>query len=237
MGRNPAILRKYYKSHIDEHTFLKENFKNLILDINRAKGVSEAINKNYDCVILDDGFQDYKIKKDINIICFNENQLLGNGYILPAGPLRESLGSLKKANIILINGKKNINFEKKLLNINNGLKFFYSQYRPVNLSKFINKKLLAIAGIGNPNNFFKLLIENKLDLRKKIVFPDHYDFKIKEIKDICDIADQYNYQIVMTEKDYQKIKKFKLRNIEFLKVELEISNKENFLKTIEKIYD
>ena len=75
----------------------------------RAKGIL-AINK-HDSVILDDGFQDYKIKKDLNIICFNQNQLLGNGFVLPAGPLRDNLNSLKKANLILINGKKDKKFE------------------------------------------------------------------------------------------------------------------------------
>ena len=47
--------------------------------------------------ILDDGFQDYKIKKDLNIVCFNQNQLIGNGLLLPSGPLREGLSFLKNA--------------------------------------------------------------------------------------------------------------------------------------------
>ena len=66
-------------------------------------------------VILDDGFQDYKIKKDLNIICFNSNQLIGNGLVLPAGPLRESLSALRDANIVMINGIA-MKFLKKILN-------------------------------------------------------------------------------------------------------------------------
>ena len=81
-------------------------------------------------VILDDGFQDRKIKKNLNIICFNQKQLIGNGFILPSGPLREGLKSLNKANIILINGKKDKNFEDKVLSINKDLEIFYSNYRP-----------------------------------------------------------------------------------------------------------
>ena len=65
--------------------------------------------KKFDTVILDDGFQDWNIKKDLNIICFNNNQQIGNGQLLPAGPLRESLNSLKMANIIMINGEKILN--------------------------------------------------------------------------------------------------------------------------------
>ena len=62
-------------------------------------------------IILDDGFQDYSIKKKINVICFNQPQLAGNELIIPAGPMRETLKSLKDAQIVIINGNKNISFE------------------------------------------------------------------------------------------------------------------------------
>ena len=113
LGKKPVILRKFYKNHIDEHTLIKGNFENLILKNNRISGIQEAIEMNYDTVILDDGFQDYKIKKNLNIICFNQKQLIGNGLVLPSGPLRENLNALKDANIILINGTKNTIFENK----------------------------------------------------------------------------------------------------------------------------
>ena len=80
---------------------------------NRAKAIKKAEKENFNVVILDDGFQDHTIKKNLNIICFNDKQLVGNGLIFPAGPLRENLNSLKKAQIIIINGEKNESFEKK----------------------------------------------------------------------------------------------------------------------------
>ena len=145
LGKNPAILRKFYKEHQDEHRMIQENFKNLILDSNRVNGIRDIEKMNYDTVILDDGFQDRKIHKDLNILCFNQNQLIGNGFILPSGPLRESLKSIKNAEIILINGKKDYEFEKKIFNINKKIKIFYSKYKPVNIDQFKGKKLLAIA--------------------------------------------------------------------------------------------
>tara|TARA_B100000575_G_C23108718_1_gene640184 strand:- start:493 stop:1431 length:939 start_codon:yes stop_codon:yes gene_type:complete len=237
LGKNPVILRKYYKDHLDEHILLKENFKNLILSYNRVEGVIKAEKNNYDSVILDDGFQDCNIKKDLSILCFNENQLIGNGFLIPAGPLRESLTSLKSADLILINGKRDSNFEKKLLKENENLEFFYTQYIPTNLSKFKNKKLLAIAGIGNPDNFFNLMTKNNLDIRKKIIFPDHYKFHENEINNICNYAYRKDYQIITTEKDFNKIRQFKVDNIEYLKIELKIFNKENLLNRIKDIYD
>ena len=125
-GKKTAIVRKFYKNHKDEHKLIKNSFKDLILAKKRSLGIFEA-EKNYNTVILDDGFQEYKIFKNLNIICFNSNQLAGNEYVLPAGPLRESLANLNRAHIILINGSKNKKFEDKLLSFNKNLSIFYSK--------------------------------------------------------------------------------------------------------------
>ena len=237
LGKNPVILRKYYKSHSDEHRLIKKKFQNLILCQNREEGIREAEQSNFDTVILDDGLQDYKIKKNLSIVCFNQNQLLGNGFVIPAGPLRESLNALKNAHLILINGKKDSEFEKKVLNINKDLEIFYSFFEPINIEKFKNKKLLAIAGIANPENFFKLLTENNLNIEKKLFFPDHYEFTKAEIKNIVEDAKNKNLQILMTEKDYYKIENFNIHEIEYLKLSLKIINKTKFIETIRRYYD
>ena len=237
LGKNPVILRKFYRSHKDEHNLIKKKNSNLILSENRIDGIRKAEREKYDSVILDDGFQDYKIQKDLSILCFNQNQLVGNGLVLPSGPLRESLSSICSAQIILINGKKNEAFEKKILNINKNLRIFYSSYKPENIDQFKNKKLLAIAGIGNPDNFFQLIEENGLNINKKLVFPDHYEFNKIEIQNIKNEVRDNNYQIIMTEKDYFKIKEFDIDNLEYLKISLEITDKEKFIKTIHNLYD
>ncbi len=236
-GKNPAIVRKYYKSHIDEHKMIISYYNKLILNLNRSKGIYEALEKGYDAVILDDGFQDYKIKKNLSIICFNSNQLIGNGYLFPSGPLRESLGSLRNANILIINGDKSLDFEQKILKIQKDLKIYYSNYKPLNIQEFKNKKLLVISGIGNPENFFKILKDNQMNIQKKMVYPDHYEFTKNEMLKIIEYAKKNDFQIVMTEKDYYKIKDFSLENIKYLKVKLEIEKEEEFVKNVMKVYD
>ena len=63
---------------------------------------------------------------DLNIICFNQNQLIGNGMVIPSGPLRESLGALEDAQVVIINGEKSLEFEQKILQYNKNLNIFYS---------------------------------------------------------------------------------------------------------------
>ena len=218
VGKKTVVIRNYYKGHTDEYDLIKKNNIQLILKKNRIESIKEAEQKGFEIILLDDGLQDYKLKKDLSIVCFNQNQLIGNGLIIPSGPLRENLNALKKIDIVLINGKKDIKFEEKILNVNKDLEIFYSFYKPENINKFKNYDLLAIAGIGNPENFFQLLEENNLKVKIKMKFPDHYKFAKHEIEKILKIAEQKKCKIIMTEKDYIKIKKFELPNIDFLKV-------------------
>ena len=234
-GKNPAFIKKKYDYLIDEIRMLEKTGRTFVCN-DRISGVSQCSKSDFNVAILDDGFQDYKIKKDLNIVCFSQDQLIGNGFVIPSGPLRESLNSLKRANIILINGEKDHQFEKKILKINKNLKIFYAKYKPINIEKFKDKNLLAVAGIGNPQSFFKLLEKNNLIIKKKIIYPDHYEFTDYEIQNIIKEAKNDNCKIIMTEKDYYKVKHFNI-SMDFLKVSLEIDKKEEFMERILKIYD
>ena len=236
VGKKPVIIRKYYKEHMDEHSMIKENFSPLILNSDRTSAIQEAQNKNFDTAILDDGFQDYKIKKDLSIICFNSN-FEGNDFVIPAGPLRENLNSIKNAQIIVINGYKNLKFEKKILEINNNIDIYYSKYKAINYAKFSQKELLVITGIGNPENFLALLNSHKLKIAKKYIFPDHYTFSKEELNNFKSEAKKNGYQIICTEKDYHRIKKYSIDEIDFLRVELVLEKKETLIKKIQDIYD
>jgi len=233
-GKKTALLRKYYKNHIYEYNLIKSRISDLITCEDRVIGLEKAQNLNYDVAILDDGFQDYKINKNLSIICFNQNQLIGNGLVLPSGPLRENLSSLKNADIVIINGDEDKRFEDKILKINSKIEFFYSSYKPLNIEKIKNKRLYAIAAIGNPENFFKLLEKHNLNIEKKLIYPDHYNFSKKQIIKIINEAKKNNCQVIMTEKDYFKINKYEIPGIEFLKVSLEIKGYNKLLDKIKK---
>ncbi len=236
-GKKPVIIKKFYKEHFDEHELIKHRYQDVILEKKRSEGINQAIKEGFDIVILDDGFQDYKIIKNLNILCFNSKQLLGNGKVIPAGPLREEFNEIKRANIIIVNGEKNLEFEKKIFDVNKTTNIFYSNYKPTNIDKFKDKKIVAFAGIGNPLNFFDLLKKYKLDVKKTITFPDHYFLSKKQLIEIIDDAKKNDCEILTTEKDFFRVKDFKLSQINYLEVEPEIKNKEEFLKKISEIYE
>ena len=231
LNRKPIIIKKYYEEHMDEISLIKK-YSKLSQDTTRKKAISNLDIEKFDTIILDDGFQDNTIYKDLNILCFNEKQLIGNGMTIPSGPLREKLSAIKRSQIIFINGKLNEQFEKKIKNISNNLSIYYTKYKAVNFEKFKNKKLVAFAGIGNPNNFFELLESIELDINKKISFPDHYRYKKEEIDEIKKISEIDNGMLITTEKDYFRIKSLGLGEVEYLEIELEIFNEKKFLEEL-----
>ena len=231
MNKNPAIVKKFYKNHYDEIELIKQNVGNLFLNSSRKKAMDEVQNKNFDVAILDDGYQDCSIKKDLKILCFNEKQLIGNGHTIPSGPLREKLSSIKKSQIVVINGNENKNFENKLKKIFKDINIFYSRYISEIPKEFNNKKFLAFAGIGNPENFFDTLREYGLNVTKSKIFPDHYSYKKNEIENLLDLANKNELDLITTEKDHYRLKKLGF-NINYLKIKVQIEKKDKFEKLI-----
>lgn len=233
-NKNPAVIKKFYSDHFDEHKLINKNLDCLFTNRLRHQAIKKAEEKNHDVAILDDGFQDHSVKKDINIICFNSNQLIGNGFTLPAGPLRENINAIKKSQIVLINGEKNKDFEKKIFNISSSIKIFYSKYLLLDKDSLENKNVIAFAGIGNPENFFETLKKNNFKVKKKFIFPDHYEFQKKEIQNLIDDSLKNNLELVTTEKDFLRISKFGFKEVKCIKVKLEIIDEEDFIKFILK---
>ena len=234
LNMNPAFIRKKYDSFQDEVN-LQKQIGPIYQSKKRIEALKEAIQNKANVAILDDGFQDFSINKNLSVICFNEKQWVGNGLVIPAGPLREDLSALKRANCVIINGKKNIDIENEIFSQNKKIKIFYTKYKPQNINEFKNNKVAAFAGIGNPENFFNLLRDNKIDLVEEIKFPDHHKYSENELENLFDKAKKHSAVLLTTEKDYFRISESYKQNIKCLKIEVEIENRNQFIEEIKKI--
>ncbi len=229
-GKNPGFIKKGYDYLYDEIQML-EKIGKTYLNKNRKEAISELISLKHDVAILDDGFQDFSIKKDFSILCFNSNQLIGNGFLIPSGPLRQTLQSIKQAECVVINGTKNLEFEDKIKKINKNIKIFYSKYKIKNLDKFKNKKVLAFAGIGNPSNFFELLKKNNINVKETISYPDHYNYSEEDYGFLIKKKEQ-DVLLATTEKDYYRLNEKMKESFDYVDVDLEIDNKNEFINLI-----
>ena len=155
---------------------------------------------------------------------------------MPAGPLRETLSALKTANIIMINGEKNIEFELKLKKYNNDLKFFYFSYNLKKFEEFKNRKLIAFAGIGNSINFFNTLKDNRLNIIKEIIFPDHYDYTDNDLENLLKAESQNKAKLITTEKDFLRMDPLKRRRFGFVSINVSIKNENDLMTEVNKIF-
>ena len=234
LNRNPVFIRKKYDSFQDEANIQKE-VGLVYQNKKRSEAIKQAIQNKADIAILDDGFQDFSVEKNFSIVCFTEREWIGNGLIIPSGPLREKISALKRADCVVINGKKNIEIENKIFKENEQIKIFYTNYKPQNIEEFKNNKVVAFAGIANPKNFFRLLKYNKIDVVKEIKFTDHYNYSEKELENLLNDAEKNNAILLTTEKDYFRINKNYKKKINYLKILVEIENRKQFIDEIKKI--
>jgi len=185
-----------------------------------------------DVVIFDDGLQDKSINYDLSFVCFNNLKMIGNGFLIPSGPMREKIESISKYDSVFINGNKNdnINLKSLIKKYNKNIHIFESYYDPINIDQFdVTKKYIIFSGIGNPESFKEILTQNKMNIIKEIIFPDHYNYTQVEINKIKLQASILNADIITTEKDYIKINRSENEDIKFLKIKLKIVNEEKLI--------
>ncbi len=232
-----TFIKKFYHDQIDEQELLKKN-GNLICKTNRLDAINTAKLSRFKFAICDDGLQDKKIDYDLKIVCFNSDTFIGNGFLLPAGPLRETLDNLINYDVAIINGNGEKIFKLKnyLKKFNKNLKIFQGKYVLEKPSKKIkHKKFIAFSGIGNHETFLKTLKKNNINIIKNYKFPDHYEYKNIQIKSIKKEAKKYNCGIITTEKDFLRLNNIHNRNIVFFKTTIEINKKSQFENLIKNI--
>ena len=109
-GIKVATIKKNYSNQKDEQLLLKQK-TSLIITGSRKDAINQAIKEKYDVLVFDDGLQETKIDYDIKLVCFKSKIWIGNGQLIPAGPMREKISSLKRFDAVFLNGNSS-NFEK-----------------------------------------------------------------------------------------------------------------------------
>lgn len=161
----------------------------------RIKTATLAIQAGADILLMDDGFQNPSLYKDINLLVIDSSQGVGNGYVMPAGPLREPLeDAMVRADALLHYGALDNVENKPLFEVT-----LVSEQHPTALL------YIAFAAIGRPEKFFTSLRQNGFTLAQTISFPDHHFYDGPTIQKLIDMAQQQQARLITTEKDAVKI--------------------------------
>ena len=168
----------------------------------------------------------------MEFVCFDSVNWIGNGCLIPSGPLRENLSSLKKYDGVFLKGEDG-NIKEIISQIkkeNKDILVFRTCYYPINLKKFdISKRYLMFCGIGKPDDFKNILLKNNFDIVDEIIYPDHHDYSENDFYKIKKKANFFNAKIITTEKDFVKIPKNYRENINFLEINLKVEEEDKLI--------
>ena len=224
-----CFIKKFYPNQTDEQKLLSKN-GTLFSNLKRITALDEAISEGFEVAIFDDGLQDGSIKYDMEIVCFNNLNWIGNGLTLPSGPLRESINNLKFYENVFLNGNEEslIAIKDQIKKINPNININSGKYTPLNIGEFDkDQNYLVFSGIGNHKTFVEMLKNNKLKIVSDLEYPDHYQYSKRDFDEIIINAKKFNAHIITTEKDYLRLENFNRNEILYVKSSLDISDEKS----------
>ena len=229
-----CFIKKFYKDQLDEQKILKKRGQVFSSKV-RIDSIKQAENENYEVAIIDDGLQDSSVNYDKSIVCFNNINWIGNGMVIPSGPLREKLFNIRNYDCIFLNGNlENLEtIKKEIVTIHSKANIYIGQYKILNIDEInLSDNYFAFSGIGNHKTFLSTLKEHKIKVMEDLEFPDHYEYTNKDLDKIITSSKKFNSKIITTEKDYLRIDNQIKKEIQFVKSELIIIDEEKFIKQI-----
>ena len=229
-----CFIKKFYKDQLDEQKILKNRGQVFSSKV-RVDSIKQAEHENYEVAIIDDGLQDSSINYDKSIVCFNNINWIGNGMVIPSGPLREKLFNIRNYDCIFLNGNlENLEtIKKEIVTIHSKANIYIGQYKILNIDEInLSDNYFAFSGIGNHKTFLSTLKEHKINVMEDLEFPDHYEYTNKDLDKIITFSKKFNSKVITTEKDYLRIDNQIKKEIQFVKSELIIIDEEKFIKQI-----
>lgn len=185
----------------------------VIVARNRRAGADLADAHGTQVLVMDDGHQNFLLRKDVSIVVVDAEQGFGNGRILPAGPLRESVaGGLARADLVVLVGEG----APKLPGYSGPV--VRARLGPADGVVLAGRRIVAFAGIGRPEKFFATLRSLDAVLVDTIAFADHHVFSASEIARLRAKARNENATLMTTEKDFVRLAPMQRDGIESLPV-------------------
>ena len=197
LAQKPVFVTRGYGG--DEQLILKR-YAPVIVNKDRIAAAKDAEQQGYDLIVMDDGYQNPSLRKNMNILVIDGHMRHGNGHLLPAGPIRQPVKSgLARADlIVLIHGPDDFIPEANAPVTHASLEL--RSEIPASETPFV-----AFTGLGYPQKFFTFLRQKGFNLIKEIAFPDHYHYKTADLTTLQKQAKERGARLITTEKDEVKL--------------------------------
>lgn len=251
-GFNVSVLIRGYGN--DEWRMLGALLGDIPLIVGRdriSSGNKAIVDHDVDALILDDGFQHWRLKRDLDIVLLDATNPFGNRRFFPRGILREGIKALKRADIIMLT-KVDMSTQK-LNEIKKELRFILPSMpliesvhnpaglydligkRPVELSQILYSNVCALSSVVNAEYFEFMLRKLDVNINLRFHYPDHYNYKKSDLGTIITTCKKRNIKtIITTEKDAVKLQDLQVAiegvQILVLRIELKVTNGEKILR-------
>lgn len=229
-GPTKVDEKEHSAAEVGDEPLLIAPFAPCWVSKDRLLGVQAAVDAGAEVVILDDGFQNPSIHKDLNIVVVDAEVGFGNGYVIPAGPLREKLSDgLSRADVVLSIGNSNAQaaFSKEWPETND-ITNWQGEIAPLNTGMdWSEMRVLAFAGIGRPQKFFDTLVSVGAHVVATHSFGDHEPYGDAILQRLLKEAKSQNAQLITTEKDMVRIPPRFRREVMPFPVRLSLNSEES----------
>ena len=209
--RGPVIVdpARHTALQVGDEPLMMSSHVTVVVARDRVNGVAMARSQRASVILMDDGFQNPAIAKDASLIVIDSDRGIGNGQVIPAGPLRAPLPpQLERTDALIVVGEGDASRAiAAAVAAREGL-VLAAHLRPdaASLAALSGKRVLAFAGIGDPRRFFRTLRSNGIDVARERIFADHHNFSETEIEALLKDADRDGLTPVTTEKDLARLR-------------------------------
>jgi len=199
----------------------------VIVARDRAAGARLADEQGFDVIVMDDGHQNFSLAKDLSLVVIGSG--FGNNCMLPAGPLREPVAQgLKRADAV-------INLAGEAPPVNPSIPLVRSRLVPLDDVSWSEKRVIAFAGIANPERFFSLLADLGANVVEVRAFPDHHPYSSSEIVQLKSRAVAKSAVLATTEKDFVRLSGEEREGIEQLRVRAEFIQSDMIDRLLDRV--
>ena len=222
--------QKHTPKQVGDEPLLLSQKAGVSVNADRYAAAQKAIANGGEVIIMDDGFQNPSLKKDLSFLVFDGGSGIGNAFPLPAGPLRENFAEgIKRADAAIIIGEDKTNLRAKIKNLPVFNAKICSQSPQLK-----NKSVIAFAGIGRPQKFYDSLRQEKVKILQTIDFPDHHFYSEDELQNLLKIAKEKDAELITTSKDWVKIPPRLQPHFKVLEIYIEWENSQALTDFIQK---
>jgi tetraacyldisaccharide 4'-kinase len=244
-GRNPVFLSRGYggrlsgpdlvdpakhrATDVGDEPLLLAKTAPVIVAHDRAAGAKFAESAGFDTIIMDDGHQNFALAKDLSLVVVDAKAGFGNGYILPAGPLREAAPQgLSRADAVILVGEGSpplAGYSGPVLRVH---------IRPIQEGNLAGQRAVAFAGIGQPEKFFRTLRAEGVELVATYSYADHHAYTAAEITWLKSKAHDAGALLTTTEKDYVRLTAADRKGITTLAIQAQFDSEDAFTEVLSK---